>query len=80
MAHTTLTLEDCPTSSADAAADLPAAVFVERWRLITGEPPAAMLSSRSEMLTLLVESTPAAPLEPPVSAWKHPPAGSRADR
>lgn len=63
------TPEDGLTSSADAVADLPVAVFVERWRLITGEPPAAMLSSRSEMLAMLVKCTPAAPLEPPILDW-----------
>ncbi|MEE7449043.1 hypothetical protein MRF4_15255 [Methylobacterium radiotolerans] len=57
------------TSGADALVDLPDAAFVERWRLITGEPPAILLSSRAEMLALLVESTPAAPLEPPALAW-----------
>ncbi|MBP1178226.1 hypothetical protein [Methylobacterium sp. PvR107] len=50
-------------------ADLPTAVFVERWRLITGEPPAILLNPRSAMLALLVASTPVAPLEPPVPAW-----------
>ncbi|MDP4004148.1 hypothetical protein [Methylobacterium sp. NEAU K] len=57
------------TSGADTIADLPDAVFVERWRLITGEPPAILLSSRTEMLALLVGSTPAALLEPPVPTW-----------
>jgi hypothetical protein len=55
------------TSSADALAILPVAVFVERWRLITGEPPAVLLDSRAEMLALLVQSSPVAPLELPVS-------------
>ncbi|MEE7448738.1 hypothetical protein MRF4_13490 [Methylobacterium radiotolerans] len=57
------------TSSADAMAGLSDADFVERWRLITGEPPAILLSSRSEMLAMLVECTPAAPLEPPILDW-----------
>lgn len=63
------TLQDCSTSSAGAMADLPTAVFVERWRLITGEPPAILLNSRTAMLALLVESTPVAPLEPPAPTW-----------
>jgi hypothetical protein len=50
-------------------ADLPTAVFVERWRLITGEPPAILLNSRTAMLALLVECTPVAPLELPVPTW-----------
>ena len=41
---------------------MPAADFIARWRLLTGEPPAVMLDSRSEMLALMVESVPAAPL------------------
>ncbi|WP_373622537.1 hypothetical protein [Methylobacterium sp. OAE515] len=43
--------------------------FVRRWRMLTGEPPAVLLASRTEMLALLVESTPAAPLEPQVPTW-----------
>jgi hypothetical protein len=34
---------------------------VAAWRAIVGEPPAIMLESRSEMIRLLVDSTPAAP-------------------
>jgi hypothetical protein len=34
---------------------------VAAWRVIVGEPPAIMLKSRSEMIRLLVDSTPAAP-------------------
>ena len=74
MAIPARTLPGCSTSSAGAVADLPTAVFVERWRLITGEPPAILLNSRTAMLALLVESTPVAPLEPPVPTWD----GSRA--
>ena len=47
---------------ASALDRMPAADFIARWRLITGEPPVVMLNSRSEMLALLVESVPAAPL------------------
>jgi hypothetical protein len=69
MGQRAQTLQDFLTSSAAAMADLPSAVFVERWRHITGEPPAIMLSSRTAMLALLVESTPAAPFEPPIPTW-----------
>jgi hypothetical protein len=69
MAIPAQTLPGCSTSSAGAVADLPTAVFVERWRLITGEPPAILLNSRTAMLALLVECTPVAPLEPPVPTW-----------
>jgi hypothetical protein len=74
------TPQDCSTSSARAVADLPTAVFVERWRLITGEPPAILLNSRSAMLALLVASTPVAPLEPPVPAWDDSGRGGRTPR
>ncbi len=49
---------------------MPLAAFVSRWRVITGEPPAIMLESRREMLTLLVQSVPVAPLVPVViNCW-----------
>jgi hypothetical protein len=67
------TLEKGLTSSAESLAELPAAVFVERWRLITGEPPAVLLDSRAEMLALLVQSSPVAPLELLVSTQDSPP-------
>ena len=38
--------------------------FIVRWRNLTGETPAIMLDSRSEMIALLVESVPAAPPYP----------------
>lgn len=70
MGDRALMLQELLTSSATAMADLPATVFVERWRLLTGEPPAILLSSRAAMLALLIESMPAAPLEPPLPAWE----------
>lgn len=69
MGTSAQTLENRLASSADAVAGLPVAVFVERWRLITGEPPAILLSSYTLMLALLVESTPAAPFDPRGSTW-----------
>ena len=75
MGQRAQTLQDFLTSSAVTVAELPTAVVVERWRLITGEPPAILLSSRTAMLALLVESTPVAPLEPLVPAWDAPSAG-----
>lgn len=38
--------------------------FIEQWKRLVGEPPAAMLESRSLMLALLVESVPAKTLAP----------------
>ncbi|MGU3542006.1 hypothetical protein [Methylobacterium sp. A52T] len=55
---------DHPATEQDALAELPAGDFVRRWRQITGEPPAILLNSRSEMIALLVESVPMAPLTP----------------
>lgn len=64
MAKPAPALEDGLTTSPKTGADLPDPHFIEGWRLITGEPPAILLDSRTEMLALLVESTPEAPLEP----------------
>lgn len=55
---------DSPRSSSSALEDLPLGTFIAAWRAFTGEPPAILLSTRSEMLALLVESVPAAPIEP----------------
>lgn len=44
-----------------ALAGMPPAEFVARWRALTGEPPAAMLDDRFQMLVLLVKSVPASP-------------------
>jgi hypothetical protein len=61
---------DCHEDRPGALARLPVAVFVTQWRFITGEPPAIMLESRGEMLALLVQSVPVAPLVPvAVDAW-----------
>lgn len=72
MGQRAQTLQDYLTSSAAAVADLPTAVFVERWRLITGEPPAILLSSRAAMLALLIECAPVPLLEAPVPTWDAP--------
>ncbi|MCJ2103615.1 hypothetical protein [Methylobacterium sp. E-046] len=72
--------KDCMVSSGEALAALPTAVFVERWRIITGEPPAVLLSSRAAMLALLVDSVPLPPLLPPVPTWDRLPPGDRTDR
>ncbi|GLS71736.1 hypothetical protein [Methylobacterium tardum] len=37
---------------------LPQPEFVAAWKALVGEPPAAMLDSRSDMIRLLVESIP----------------------
>ena len=39
--------------------------FIAAWKAMVGEPPAMMLSSRSEMIRLLVDSTS---IEPPVGS------------
>ena len=36
------------------------AEFVVRWRSMVGEPPAAMLNCRADMIRLLVQSVPVA--------------------
>ena len=53
--------DDTRLAASDALGRLPAEEFVSRWRAIVGEPPAIMLESRSEMIRLLVDSTPPAP-------------------
>ncbi|MEL6059509.1 hypothetical protein [Methylobacterium sp. DCY52] len=75
MSQRAQTLQDFLTSSASALAGLPAADFVERWRLITGEPPAILLSSRTAMLALRIECAPVVPLEPLVPSSDAPRAG-----
>ncbi len=65
MDQSALPRTDHPATDQDALAELPAGDFVRRWRQITGEPPAILLNSRSEMIALLVESVPIAPLTPP---------------
>ncbi|GJE69881.1 hypothetical protein [Methylorubrum podarium] len=47
----------------DALAHLPVTTFVAGWRALVGEPPAVMLENRSEMIRLLVESSPADPAQ-----------------
>ena len=57
-------IADHPTSLTDTLASMPVHTFVAAWRTITGEPPAAMLSSRGAIIALLVTSIPMAPFEP----------------
>lgn len=77
MAKPASDLEQCLPDSSEAAADLPDPYFLEGWHLITGEPPAILLDSRTEMLALLVESTPEAPLEPSLPARDGPDTSDR---
>lgn len=44
--------------------NISAKLFVERWKELIGDTPAAMLDSRREMLILLIESLPAVGLTP----------------
>lgn len=37
--------------------------FVAGWKALVGEPPATILEDRSEMIRVLVESAPVAPLD-----------------
>ena len=74
MGKTVRTPEDAAVLYDDAPVPLSAAVFAERWRLITGELPAILLSSQIAMLALLVECTPVAPFEGPIPAWDARPA------
>jgi hypothetical protein len=52
---------DARSPASDTLAHIPPEDFVAAWRAMVGEPPAIMLESRSEMIRLLVDSTPAAP-------------------
>ena len=47
---------DLASSKTDALHDMSEGEFVKRWKAIVGEPPAVMLSSRADMLRVLVES------------------------
>ena len=44
----------------DRVNSLPRARFVAGWTRIVGEPPAAMLACRSDMIRILVQSVPVA--------------------
>jgi hypothetical protein len=44
----------------DQLAQIPEAQFLAAWKALVGEPPAAMLKSRSEMIRVLVDSIPTA--------------------
>ena len=49
----------CPVPAScrfDRLDDLPIDTFVAGWRGIVGEPPAAMLACRAEMIRILVQS------------------------
>jgi hypothetical protein len=39
---------------------MPRPEFIRRWKALVGEPPAAMLDDQSQMIRVLVESTPTA--------------------
>lgn len=56
-----------------ALARMPLAAFIAQWRILTGEPPAVMLNSRSEMISLLVASIAAAPLNVGGPVFRRPP-------
>lgn len=44
----------------DGLADISRSEFVAAWKALVGEPPATMLANRSEMIRILVDSTPIA--------------------
>ncbi|TXN76583.1 hypothetical protein FV228_00060 [Methylobacterium sp. WL18] len=48
--------------SEDALTDISQREFVAGWAALVGEPPVMMLENRSEMIRVLVESTPIVPL------------------
>lgn len=47
--------------SEDGLTQLSPSEFVAAWETLVGEPPAMMLDSQSEMIRVLVESTPVTP-------------------
>lgn len=77
-------LLDCDAAGERDLARLPLSVFVTQWRFLTGEPPAIMLESRCEMIALLVQSVPVAPLVPTrIDQWasaRHPLPAARPDK
>ena len=44
----------------DTLAHISGPAFIAAWKAMVGEPPTTMLDSRSEMIRVLVASTPAA--------------------
>ena len=53
------------SQSEDTLARMSQLEFIAAWKAMVGEPPAMMLSSRSEMIWLLVDSTS---IEPPAGS------------
>ena len=51
---------DLASAKPDTLADISEGEFVKRWKALVGEPPAVMLSSRADMVRVLVESVPVA--------------------
>lgn len=51
---------DPNVTRSDALTCMPLRDFISRWCWIVGEPPAAMLENRSEMIRILVASAPIA--------------------
>lgn len=47
----------------DTLTQMPQPEFIAGWKALVGEPPSTMLEDRSEMIRVLVESTPVAPPE-----------------
>ena len=47
----------------DSLTRMPQPEFIAGWKALVGEPPSTMLEDRSEMIRVLVESTPIAPPE-----------------
>ena len=54
--------KDTKPVAPDALAHLTDAEFIAHWRAIVGEPPAIMLESRAEMISVLDEGMPGARL------------------
>ena len=63
----------------DSLAQISQSEFIAGWKALVGEPPAAMLDSRSEMIRVLVESTPLVPPADPREAPEPPAEADPAD-
>ena len=63
-------LDEPVSQHLDRLTHIPQPAFVAAWKALVGEPPASMLENRSEMIRLLVASSPIAePSETSVIGW-----------
>lgn len=71
MTESDRTRIDLATAKPDTLDDISEGEFVKRWKALVGEPPAVMLSSRADMVKVLVESVPPATTADAPALFRH---------